>query len=313
MFTTYLNKAFRIFFWSFILWLFSHIFLFQTSRVPTASMHHTLNEGDYIFINKLAYGARIPITPLSMPIGNTYVDWRLPYLRIPGYTSVKHNDVIVFNFPLEDDLPIDQRKSYVKRCIGLPGDTIKITNGIVSINNKNIVEAAQIQLRYLVQTANNNSFLKNDEGYNEKPVTNYTYFFLTKQHADSLQKNKNISSITKNTIDSAVYSPSVFPNASQIKWNADNFGPLYIPAKGQHVVLNSKTVLLYKRVIENYEHNTITQKNDSVFINGIYRKTYRFKMNYYFAMGDNRYNSIDSRFWGFVPEDHLIGKASFVL
>jgi signal peptidase I len=254
----------QIVFWSMILWLFAHIFIFQTSLIPTPSMKPTLNEGDYIIVNKLAYGPRIPITPLSLPIGNTYLDWiQLPYMRIPGYSSVKHNDVIVFNYPMDDDLPIDERKGYVKRCVGLPGDTIKMKNGSLSINDEKITEPSTIFHKYI--------------------------------------------------IDSSIYSPAYFPNRSEIKWNADNFGPLYIPEKGKNILLTKKNITLYQRVIEKYENNILKIKNDSVFINDNYRMTYTFKMNYYFVMGDNRSNSVDSRFWGFVPEDHLIGKASYIL
>jgi len=258
----------RVAFWSIIIWLFIRIFVFQIFNVPTFSMNNTLKEGDYILVNKLAYGTRIPITPLSLPIGNTYIDWiQIPYLRIPGFTNVAHNDIIVFNFPLEDDLPIDHRQEYVKRCIGLPGDTILIKKGIVFVNNKKITESENIL--YLL-----------DE-----------------------QKNRLL-------IDSSVYSPAVFPNSSNIKWNADNFGSLYIPKKGETISFTKENIILYKRVIEKYENNILNLKNDSVFINNQYCINYTFKMNYYFTLGDNRYNSIDSRFWGFVPEDHLIGRVS---
>lgn len=229
-------------------------------------MNNALIEGDHIYINKLAYGARAPITPLSLPIGTAYTDWiQIPYLRIPGYSSVQYNDVIVFNFPMEDDVPVDIRKNYVKRCIALPGDTIRIKKGVVSINQYAFVE----------------------------PST--------------------IISDSEHALDSNVYAPSVFPHSSQIKWNSDNFGPLYVPKKGELIDLNKENILLYKTVIEKHENNKFTLSNDSVFINDTYCTTYAFKMNYYFVMGDNRNNSIDSRFWGFVPEDHLIGKASFIL
>ncbi|MGZ4077289.1 MAG: signal peptidase I, partial [Bacteroidia bacterium] len=199
-------------FWSLLLWLFVRIFIFQTFEIPTPSMRPTLTEGDHIFVNKLAYGARIPITPLSLPVGETYVDWiQIPYLRLPGFSSVKHNDIIVFNYPMDDDLPIDERKGYVKRCIGLPGDTVKIKKGAVTINR---------QVTQIFEAEN-------------KP----------KQH-----------------LDSSIYSPVYFPNDAEVKWNADNMGPLYIPKKGEDIILTKKNIALYKRVIEKYENNSLKIK-----------------------------------------------------
>ncbi|MCW3071695.1 MAG: lepB [Bacteroidetes bacterium] len=233
-------------------------------------MQPTLVEGDRIFVNKLAYGPRIPITPLSLPSGNMYVDWQLPYMRLPGFSEVQRNDVIVFNYPMDDDLPVDHRKGYVKRCVAIPGDTLSIRDGIVKIASA---------------------------------------FMLTPAHAPASDCVDPVQPF----YDSSAYSPNFFPNSSFIKWNPDHFGPLYIPAAGASIVLNRNNILLYKRIIEQYEHNTLRTSNDSVFINEHYRVTYTFKMDYYFAMGDNRNNSLDSRFWGFVPEDHLIGKASYIL
>ena len=158
----------QIVFWSMIIWLFTHIFIFQSSEIPTSSMRPALMEGDHILVNKLAYGARIPITPLSLPIGNTFVDWiRLPYMRIPGYSSVKRNDVIIFNYPMDDDLPVDERKGYVKRCIGLPGDTIKIKKGIVYINNRTITDPENILYKYHVEILKDGdrTILKDYDGY----------------------------------------------------------------------------------------------------------------------------------------------------
>ncbi|MGQ0827650.1 MAG: signal peptidase I [Bacteroidota bacterium] len=302
-------RIFRILFFALITWLFIRIFLFQIFQVPTASMKKTFTEGDYIFVNKPAYGPRIPITPLSIPGGNLYIDWiQILYLRFPGYSSVNYNDVTVFNYPLDDHLPIDKRKEYVKRCVALPGDSVEIKNGIVYINKNEIKESENIVYQYTVQTNNSdNTFLKKFDGYSEA-VPGTHYLFLTRQDADTLRKNKNIVSIKKHTIDSTVYTPAVFPNSSRIRWNMDNFGPLYIPQKEQTILLSKLNILLYSRVIEKYENNELEVRNDSVFINGCYQKIYTFKMNYYFVLGDNRYNSIDSRFWGFVPEDHLIGK-----
>ncbi len=293
-----------------------HVFLFQTFRIPSGSMHQTLVEGDYVLVNKLAYGSRFPITPLSNPLGNNYVNWiQIPYFRLPGYSSVDYNDVVVFNFPLEDDLPVDERKEYIKRCVALPGDTFEIKNSDVFINGKMNKTPGSVIFQYILQTTENTDkdFLKGYEGYSPNTLNGKYYLFLSRHAADSLKSNKNIASIVKYIIDSASYSPAVFPNASQIKWNADNFGPLYIPEKGECVVLNSNNLLLYKRIIEKYEHNKVELRNDSVFINDSYQMAYIFKMDYFFVLGDNRYNSIDSRFWGFVPENHLIGKASCIL
>jgi signal peptidase I len=252
----------RIVFWSLLIALLIRTFIFQVYKVPTASMKNTLKEGDYILVDKLAYGPRIPITLLALPFGDIYSDLiRLPYLRIPGFSKVKHNDIIVFNYPLETDLPVDLRKPYVKRCIALPGDTLEIKKGKILLNGKPAAD----------------------------------------EHA--CYENKNY-------IDSLQYSPAIFPNNSAIRWNADFFGPLYIPEKEKQIPLSKNNLVLYERIITVYEKNTLRSRNDSVFINDVYCTSYTFKMNYYFAAGDNRSNSVDSRSWGFVPEDHLIGRVS---
>jgi signal peptidase I len=256
----------QILFWSFAIYLLMRIFVFQSYNVPSNSMNNTLKAGDYIFVNKLAYGARIPITPIAIPFTNLYWNgFQLPYLRTIGYSKIKHQDIVVFNFPLDTDLPIDQRHNYVKRCTAVAGDTLQIKNGIVYINNTALVEPENI---LFIRDVNANRII----------------------------------------LDSTIYNPVVFPNASEIKWNADYFGPLYIPKKGDSILLTKNNLLLYKRIIENYEHNKLALLNDVVYINAQPSKYYHFKMNYYFMIGDNRNNSIDSRFWGFVPEDHIIGR-----
>jgi signal peptidase I len=229
-------------------------------------MKNTFHEGDYVFVNKLALGTRLPFTPLSLPINGFYSDiiqW--PYHRLPGYTRVFPNDILVFNLPNEDGSPIDQKKEYVKRCVGLAGDSIQIKDAIVFINQSVLKESENIL------------FSKDQAG------------------------KKLIS-------DSNYYHPSFYPNNSAIRWNLDYFGPFYIPKKNDSILLNRQQLILYKRLIEKYEQNTVQIKSDSVFINGHYQNHYQFKMNYYFVLGDNRNDSKDSRFWGLVPEDHIIGK-----
>lgn len=287
-----LNKILKFLFWSVITWLFVRIFILQIAQIPSDSMNQTFRQGDYILINKMAYGTRLPITPLSLSFSSQslFLDWiQLSYWRLPGYSNVMHNDVIVFNFPLETELPIDERKKYIKRCIAIPGDTLTCVNSVLYINKKEIIEPESILLNFQLHSR-------------EQP--------MVKKTADSLSQ-LNPGTILRKTIDTGFYTPSIFPNNAFIRWNQDNFGPVYIPQQGDTIILNKKNRILYQRIIEQYEHQIIQEKNDSIFLNGNYAAYYVFKMNYYFVMGDNRYHSNDSRFWGFLPEDHLIGKVSF--
>jgi signal peptidase I len=263
---SYLNNVLKIFFLSFIIWLFLHLFVFQALYVDSASMQNSLFEGDYIVVNKLAYGARLPITPLSLPFSSStsFLNWiHLPYLRLPGYSHILHNDVMVFNLPTEDHLPVDERELYIKRCIGLPGDTLKIDSARIFIDSK----------------------LQNDIPF-----------------------SKGFQVFSKNT-----YNPNYFPNSFRFKWNLDYFGPIKIPQKDDSVKLSLDNLDLYKKIISIYENNKLETKGTDIFINGKRSSSYTFKMNYYFVLGDNRHNSIDSRYWGFVPEDHIIGRASMFL
>jgi signal peptidase I len=248
-----LNKIVKLLFFAFLIWIATRVFIFRIFQVPTASMHQTLLEGDYIFVNKLAYGARLPITPLCFPgNGKIYLDWlHLPYVRIPGFTKVKLNDVIVFNYPIEDDFPVDMRKEYIKRCIALPGDSLTIVSGVHFVNGKKQDNPETILYSYRAHS-----------------IEKDTNLFVTQKNADSFLKTKNFLSIAKNILPPSSYNPSLFPNSSVFKWNLDYFGPFYIPKKGATIPLNAKTLLLYKHVIEKYEGNTLIQKQDSILING---------------------------------------------
>jgi signal peptidase I len=292
-----LNKTFRIIFWLFIAWLILRVFVFQVMQVPTDSMNNTFMKGDRVLVDKWSYGARIPITPLSIPFMNeVFVDWiSLPYLRLPGIMKVRRNDVIVFNLPGEKMLPVDQRSNYVKRCVGLPGDTILIKKGVLFVNGKKISEAKGVLYRYRAISI---------DGEEED-------LFISSSDADLLAKSS--SSVSRHITDSSYYNPGLFPHSSVIKWNADHFGPFYIPRKGDTVLLSEKTVALYKDIINDHEGTIFQQVAGQYFIDNDPVKTYTFKMDHYFVLGDNRYNSTDSRYFGCIPEDHLIGKVSFVI
>ncbi|MEO6303229.1 MAG: signal peptidase I [Bacteroidia bacterium] len=313
-----LRKIIKILFWAFIVWLFVRTFFFQTFLIPSSSMHGTLFEGDYVVINKLAYGARMPNTPLSIHVGGQkkFLDWiQLPYLRFFGYDNINRNDVIAFNYSLTDELPIDIREEYIKRCVAVAGDTLKIINGKVYVNSI-LDEPITIYKNYSVvsdQTIDTNTLqrlniLKNSSTENKK----YN-FFMSSAQADSLYKLSYIKSITVQPFSKEYYHPSVFPNYSFVKWNYDFFGPLYIPHEGDSILLDKNNLAVYQRIIERFEGAKITFKDENVFVNDKISAYYTFAQNYYFVIGDNRYNSIDSRNWGFIPESHIIGKAAFVL
>lgn len=309
-----IGKLFKILFWSFFVWLFVRAFLFQTYRIPSASMHGNLFEGDYVVINKLAYGARIPLTPLSFK--KNYLNWiSLPYLRLPGYSHIKRNDIVAFNFSLTEELPIDLRQEYIKRCVALPGDTLSIRNGMVYVNQlTNEPENIYNPYTLVFNSQLDSSALKQLGITTENSSDNTaSEFFMSAEKAASLLKTGTLKSLTLNLYDKDYYHPSIFPNYPSYKWNLDHFGPLYIPREGDSISLSTENLLVYQRIIERFEKAILSFKHDSVFVDGQYKRHYTFTQDYYFMIGDNRHNSIDSRHWGFIPESHIIGKASFIL
>lgn len=305
---------------------FIHWLVVEPSQVPTSSMESTILAGDFMLISKLHYGARTPQTPLQLPLMHqtirgtnipSYLSWiKLPIYRLPGFSKVKRGDKVIFNCTTELDKPIDLRTYYIKRCIGVPGDTIHIQNTKVYINEKEQLSYPGLQYRHYLHTAvrltdqlfnsyNIREYMPVKEGY----VINTT---LTT--ADSLKTLPSVESVEMLSAPPHSFNPAVYPYSQDLAWNEDHWGPIMVPAKGMTISINHDTLEKYQKMIILYDTNEeVYVEDDRLWINGKEVMTYTFQQDYYFVMGDNRHNSVDSRFWGFLPADHLVGKAILVL
>jgi signal peptidase I len=320
--------------------IFTRAFIGSTYHIPTISMERTLLEGDYILVSKIAYGPRMPITPVANPYSGAHVGltsirtyWdgiQLPYLRFPGLGNVERGDVIVFNYPLDtlDHPPTDEKETFIKRCVGIAGDTIYADNTRQFINGKAAYMPPGQEMEYIISTKGKTI---NPELYDQLHISIFegegdSSVTMTAASAKALRKYSFVSSITPNihtkgvsdTGYAAIF-PYAFPpqlkignNMPDYHWNVDNYGPIIIPKKGWTVKLDSLTFPLYERCIRVYEHNKVEIKGKAILINGIKTNTYTFNLNYYWVIGDNLHDSEDSRYWGFVPEDHVVGKAVLV-
>ncbi len=296
-----------------------------------------------------------PFVHHTLPLTTTvksYVDWiSLPYYRFPGFGKVERYDAVVFNYPAGDTLsdkfqsnrsyysliqqygrqrvwsdtrnfgniiarPVDKRENYIKRCVGLPGDSILIKEAELYVNGQKAFVPGGIQFKYLVKT--------NGSPINQRILDKYNItegmragagdliLWTSPDIVKEISALSNVVSVTKMIEPAGARDSEVFPYSPDYEWNIDNFGPLIVPKKGVTVSLNPKSLPLYARIITAYENNTLRVDGNTIYINNKAAESYTFQMDYYWMMGDNRHNSADSRIWGFVPNDHVVGKAVFV-
>ena len=299
----------------------------EAFAIPSSSMERTFLTGDYIVVSKMHYGTRTPITPLQIPlthqtIGRTgipaYLDWiQLPSYRLPGFSRIKRGDPVVFNYPMELDKPIDLRSYYIKRCVGLPGDTLCIKDAQVYIDETPQSHYPGSQYRYYVKanaSLNKQFFAK--YGIREHlPVQEGYLIHTTPAVADLLGVVDAVEEVHRLVMPLGMADPNIYPNSANLLWNADHLGPITIPAQGMTITIDKNTLNQYERIITYHEGHQDVQidDQDQLWINGEQVTSYTFRQDYYFMMGDNRHNSMDSRFWSFVPQDHIVGKAILVM
>jgi len=301
-----------------------HIFLFEMMIVQSTSMEKTIRKGDVIVISKFRYGTRLPqrILPeifCRTSSNNQYPDFtQLPYKRLPGSDCISHNDFVVFNYPGDYSRPIDKRQHYLKRLIALPGDTLSCKKGHFIVNGHTLSKSPDSQSSYKVYDPKgivNDSLLKSLDIFEggAVPGSSLLVLHLTESQADSLKTINKAGYVKPNKDFSNQAVEMSFLQKGRIQWTLEDFGPIIIPAEKMNIRLDTGNIGLYEDIIVHHENNTLEIKNDSIFINDTFVDSYTFKMNYYFVAGDNFHNSSDSRIWGFLPENHIIGKTSFVL
>ncbi len=328
-----------------------NVFLFQSFKIPSSSMESSLYTGDHLFVSKLTYGARLPMTPLTIPFthnvigkGESYsTAWQWKYRRLPGLRKVRKGDCVVFGFPNGDTVltkapvedyhtvvrfmgreaavqafgpvlvrPMDKKDHYVKRCVATPGDTLEVREGLVWVNGQPQEVWPGVQLSYSVVT-NGGPFnpkvldqleLNLGELHYSPTLPGYPEMPLTTAMLEKVKSMKNVVSVEPALQTEPFDYREIFPFTPDYSWSRDSFGPLWIPREGATVEITPHTLPLYERIIRDYEHSSVSD--------ALAAGSYTFKQDYYFMMGDNRHNSLDSRYWGFVPEDHIVGRPAVI-
>ena len=306
--------------------------------VPTPSMENTVLVGDYLFVSKFHYGTRTTRTPLQIPLTHqkiwgteipSFLPWiKLPYYRLPGFTEVKREDVVVFNVPPKElsegiDYPIDLKTYYVKRCVGIPGDKLEVKAGQLIVNGQPIANPEKLKFSYLVTAKDeinernlSRMGLDSDDYYylgRSKDNEAVYKMLLTKAQLQEVKSITYISSVQEDYTKSEIPDHGIFPESKASLWTGQNYGAIIIPKKGMEITIDDSALALYEEIITKYEgHDKVAVEEGKLMIEGKAVEKYTFQQDYYFMMGDNRHNSLDSRYWGFVPEDHIVGKPLFI-
>ncbi len=347
-----------------------HTYVIQPFIIPTSSLEKTLLVGDFLLVSKFHYGARLPMTTIAAPMVHDSIPVagvksylsrpQLPYTRLPGFQKVHRSDIVVFNWPVDsidvygaDDQkfhykPIDKKTNYVKRCVGIPGDTLSMVDSKVYINGEplELPDRAKLQFTYELET---DGYVFNEQqliqeygltdgfGQGRRRDNNKDVLQISAATPEAIERLKATGHILKVTRqddppssqyrgklrdpknENSVYEvPHVFPYTGLYNNTNDDRAPFLIPAKGMTTSINFENIHYFKRIIEIYEGsqlgivNQVEIRGENVLLNNMPLTSYTFKDNYYWLMGDNRDNSLDSRFWGYVPETHIVGKPVFI-
>ena len=313
-----------------LIFLFLRAFVGEPYRIPSESMEDTLLVGDFLIVSKLHYGPRTPST-LGIPSTGIYVPGiTLPHTRLPGFSRVQRGDVVVFNYPAAFDVargeipeavPFDRRAPYIKRVVAVPGDTVAVLDKVLHIDGRARPIAPTMKQRWRVTSADGErpnarvlqaegvEFIEGSDVRLGGVLADPRQYDIvgTPAEAEAFAARAGVARVDPFVLPETAQQPMIYPQGSG--WNSDQYGPITVPGEGWTVALDSTTWPVYAEVIQRYEGRPVGQTPAGYTVDGRVVTSYTFEQNYYFVMGDNRDNSVDGRYWGFVPETHMIGKA----